>query len=172
MTFITNPNQRKVTIHKCDRKKNYSKIDRKANKKAMSKLGYSAYMLYMLFCMNATDFEMILSKAAICSETSLTKSVYYDAFYKLVNEGYLVSRHNSKCLYDFYEDPSLAPVNNPETSKACPKNQESVSQNQVENIMKYRNTARGSATALSTGDENRTPPATTTHRKRRLFVEM
>lgn len=72
MAYNTRPNQRKVTIHKCDGKKNYSKIDRTANKKAMSKLGYSAYMLYMLFCMNATDFEMILSKAAICSETSLT----------------------------------------------------------------------------------------------------
>ena len=53
MTFITSPNQRKVTIHKCDGKKNYSKIDRTANKKAMSKLGYSAYMLYMLFCIRS-----------------------------------------------------------------------------------------------------------------------
>lgn len=172
MTFITSPNQRKVTIHKCDGKKNYSKIDRTANKKAMSKLGYSAYMLYMLFCMNATDFEMILSKAAICSETNLTKNVYYEAFYKLVDEGYLISRHNSKCLYDFYEDPSLATVNNPETGKACPQKRESTSPNQVENIKKYGNIARGGAIALPTGDENGTSTATTGPRTRRLFVDM
>lgn len=156
MTFMTNPNQRKVTIHKRDRKTNYSKIDVKSNKTAMSKLGYSAYMLYMYFCMNATAFDLILSKTALCSETSLTKNVYYSAFEKLVAEGYLVRKPGTQCLYDFYEDPCLVPADNPETGKARTEIRENAAPKQVENIKNnIENKARGSADALSPGEKDK-----------------
>lgn len=171
MTFITSPNQRKVTIHKCDRKKNYSKLDVEANKTAMRKLGYSAYMLYMYFCMNATAFDLILSKAALCAETSLTKNVYYSSFEKLVAEGYLVRKEGTQCLFDFYEDPS-ANTADPKTGSEYTQKRESPHQKQVENTKKYRNTTRGDASALPPGDENRTSTASGTHGKRRLFVDM
>ena len=123
MELNTYPNQRRITIHKCDGKKNYSKIDREANLRAMSTLGYSAYMLYMRLCMNATDFKMILSKEIVCSETSLTKNPYYAGFDKLVDKGYLVRKPGFKCLFDFYEDPSLA-GSRPEKGKVRPQKQE------------------------------------------------
>lgn len=171
MEFVPNPNQRRITIHKCDRKKNYTKIDVAANKKAMSTLGYSAYMMYMLFCMNATDFNVILSKAAVCNETSLTKNVYYAAFDKLVEAGYLVLRPNRKCLFDFYEDPSLACVQNPERGKVPPQIRESVSQKQVENILNIENSARGITDVSPTGEEEKRMIQIATH-KSRVFADI
>ena len=154
MEHTTYPNQRQITIHKCDEPKGYSKIDVAANKLAMSSLNYSAYMLYMLLCMNATGFTMSLSKAAICNETSLTKNPYYAGFNTLVEAGYLVQRPRSKCLFDFYEDPSLAcPC--PEKGKTHTGKRESPSLKRAENIKIYRKTeARGGANALPSGEEN------------------
>ena len=167
MNQSTYPNQRRVTIHKCDRKKNYSKLDLDANRTAMGKLGYSAYMLYMYFCMNATGFKAFPSRVAICAETSISKNVYYSAFDKLVAEGYIVPKPGTQCLFDFYEDPSLAEGINPETGKSPTPNQESMSPKQVENILNnIENIARGGATAHPTGDENGTSTATTGPRKK------
>lgn len=171
MEFVPNPNQRRITIHKCDRKKNYSKIDVAANRKAMATLGYSAYMMYMLFCMNATDFNMILSMVAVCNETSLTRNVYYESFNKLVEKGYLVLRPNTKCLFDFYEDPSLACAKNPERGKASPQIRESVSQKQVENILNIENSARGITDVSPTGEEENQMIQIAVH-KSRVFADI
>lgn len=152
MELTTYPNQRQIAIHKCDGKKKYSKIDIAANLKAMNTLGYSAYMMYMRLCMNATGFKMILSKAIVCDETSLTKNTYYAAFAKLEEKGYLVQRPNTECLFDFYEDPDLA-SGRPETGKVRTEKRESESLKQAENIKEYiENTARGGAGALPAGD--------------------
>jgi len=171
MEHTTYPNQRQITIHKCDEPKGYSKIDVAANKLAMSSLNYSAYMLYMLLCMNATGFTMSLSKAAICNETSLTKNPYYAGFNTLVEAGYLVQRPGSKCLFDFYEDPSLAcPC--PEKGKTHTGKREIPSPKQAENIKKYKNNkARGGADALPSGDENQNE-SNTVAIQRRVFADI
>ena len=107
MEFMTSPNQRRITIHKADKQKGYTKIDTQACKRAMATLGYSAFMLYMYFCMNATNFQLILSAAALCAETNLKRNTYYVAFKELVDTGYLVCKPGTECLFDFYEDPAL-----------------------------------------------------------------
>lgn len=171
MELTTYPNQRQITIHKCEGKKNYSKIDKAANLKAMSTLGYSAYMLYMRLCMNATDFKMILSKEIVCSETSLTKNPYYAGFDKLVREGYLVLKPGSKCLYDFYEDPCLVSAC-PEKGKVYTEKRESVSPKKAENIKKYiENTARGGACALPAGEKDK-ESCNTVALKKRVFADI
>lgn len=106
--FITNPNQRRVKIHKMDAANGYTKIDIQRNKQAMADLGYSAYMLYMYFCLNATDFDVIVSKVSICDETGLKETTYHEAFKKLVDKGYMVLKPGKKTLYDFYESPEYA----------------------------------------------------------------
>ena len=172
MELTTYPNQRQIAIHKCDGKQNYSKIDRAANLRAMSTLGYSAYMLYMRLCMNATDFKMILSKAAICDETSLTKNVYYAAFKKLEEQGYLVKKPNTECLFDFYEDPSLAATASPKSGKSPTQNRESTSLKRVENILNnIENTAGEVAIASSPGDENK-KASTPINNKKRIFADI
>ena len=111
----------------------YTKLNIASNRTAMEQLGYSAYMLYMYFCINATGFNLILSKVALCSETKLSANTYYAAFNELVEKGYLVRKPGTQCLYNFYEDPARA--------GAIPKNrttriekQESRPQKAVENI--------------------------------------
>ena len=155
MELTTYPNQRQIAIHKCDGKKKYSKIDIAANLKAMNTLGYSAYMMYMRLCMNATGFKMILSKAIVCDETSLTKNTYYAAFAKLEEKGYLVQRPNTKCLYDFYEDPDLGNAH-PKNGEVRTGKQKSKAPKQVENIKNnIENKARGSADALPPGEKDK-----------------
>ena len=172
MNNNTYPNQRRVTIHKCESKRNYSKIDIQASKNAMRTLGYSAYMLYMYFCMNATSFQVNCSRVAICNETGLSKNVYYNAFEKLVVEGFLVRKPGTQCLFDFYESPILACISNPESGKARPQNRENSSPKQVENIKNnIENIARGSAQARSTG-ENKTPIKSFDRTKKRLRIDM
>ena len=173
MTQTMYPNQRRVTIHKCDRKKNYSKLDVDANRTAMGKLRYSSYMLYMYFCMNATDFKVFPSRVAICAETSLSKNVYYSAFDELITEGYLVPKPGTQCLFDFYEDPSLAGGSNPKTGKSTTQIREKAPLKQVENTLNnIENTTRGGAIAHPTGDGNEQQSPSQERPKRRLFIDM
>ena len=146
MEFITNPNQRRICIFKVESETGYTKLNVASNRTAMAQLGYSAYMLYMYFCINATGFNLILSKVALCSETKLSANMYYAAFNELVEKGYLVRKPGTQCLYNFYEDPNRA--------GAIPKNrttriekQESRPQKAVENIKNIKNTANGNAEA-------------------------
>lgn len=172
MTFITSPNQRKITIHKCDPKKNYSKIATEANKAAMRDLGYSAYMLYMYLCMNASNFNFILSKVAACADTGLSKNVYYTAFHKLIDKGYLVPKPNTQCLFDFYESPDLMSLR-PKTGKKATQTRESTVQKQVENIKKnIENNVRGDAIAPPPDEENETKKSIAGRTRKRLFADM
>ena len=172
MNFIPNPNQRRVTIHKCDGKKNYSKIDREANFEAMRKLGYSAYMLYMIFCLNATGFKMYPSKAHICAETKLSKNVYYDAFSKLIDEGYLVRKGDSNCIFDFFEAPSLPEKTVPEKGKTYTSNGENMSPKQVENIKKYKNKTAGGGHDVPSPDRKNSDSTGLSVKKRRVFADI
>lgn len=165
--FITSPNQRRVSIHKCDQASGYTKIDRAVNRAAMKALSYSAYMLYMIFCTNATGFEMILSPVAIMAETGLSRNTYYDAFNELVDKGYLVSKPGTKCLFDFYEDPGqveIARATVLKNGKARPQKQDKVYQKTAENILNIKNTGdRRSSEALLT---------IPTEKKKTIFVDM
>ena len=173
MNIETYPNQRRVTIHKCETRKNYSKVDIQANKNAMRVLGYSAYMLYMYFCMNATAFQVICSKVAICNETGLSKNVYYNAFEKLVDNGYLVCKEGTKCLFDFYESPKPTRAQTPESGKPHPPISEHASQKQVENIYNIENNiARKCAKTHSPGVKDTGSITSSGRTKKRLFIDI
>ena len=125
----------------------------------------------MRLCMNATDVKMVLSKVAVCDETSLTKNTYYAAFAKLVEKGYLVQRPNTKCLYDFYEDPDLGNAH-PKNGEVRTGKQKSEDPKRVENIKKYGNIeARGGADALLPGDKNK-KMYDTVDNKKRVFADI
>jgi hypothetical protein len=154
MEFITSPNQRRITVHKADKQKGYTKIDPQACKRAMATLGYSAFMLYMYFCLNVTNFQLILSTAALCAETSLTRNTYYAAFNELVNKGYLVCKPGTECLFDFYEDPALR-----KGAKVPAKKQTESTQKQDtpyrktgENILNTKKRGRADALTTETGN--------------------
>ena len=149
MEFITSPNQRQVIIQKVDQPSGYTKIDTRSLKEALGKLSYSAFMLYMYFCANATGFRMILSPQVICRETAFTRNTYYDAFRELVQKEYLVAKPGSQTHFVFYETPSLRgerednPKNRtvrPENGKAHTEKQESMYQKTSENIKNTQNT--------------------------------
>lgn len=104
--FTSVPNQRNITIHKINSKpKQYSVVNLKANKKAMKELSYSAYMLYMYFCINANDFSFWLSMKYVCKNTGFSRSTYYSAMRELQEKGYLYPEE--KTFLEFYEDPNL-----------------------------------------------------------------
>lgn len=156
MTFLTSPNQRRITVHKADKQKGYTKIDPQACKSAMARLGYSAFMLYMYFCLNATNFQLVLSMVTLCAETGLKRNTYYAAFKELVDKGYLVCKPGTECLFDFYEDPAQR-----EELKGAAKKQTNTTEKQDipyrktgENILKTKN--RGRADALTTENGNST----------------
>ena len=122
--------------------------------------------------MNATGFQVNCSRVAICNETGLSKNVYYNAFEKLVVEGFLVRKPGTQCLFDFFESPALAYTSNPESGKSCTPSREKPSPNQGENIKNnIENIARGSAQARSTG-ENKTPIKSFGRTKKRLRIDM
>lgn len=165
--FITSPNQRRVSIHKCDQPSGYTKIDRTVNRAAMKALSYSAYMLYMIFCTNATGFEMILSPVAIMAETGFSRNTYYDAFNELVDKGYLVCKPGTKCLFDFYEDPKrerVVETTIPKKGKAHAKKQDKAYQKTEENILNIKKTRdRRSSEDL---------PAIPTEKKKTIFIDL
>lgn len=129
-SFITNPNQRQITIHKANGKKGYNKVNITANKAALVSLQPSAYKLYMYFNMNADNFRFIPSAVAIQADTGLSPNTYYAAFHSLKDQGYLVQRPGYKTLFDFYEEPVLQNLVERPT-----KNCESTSQKTAENIL-------------------------------------
>ena len=153
MTFLTSPNQRRITVHK---QKGYTKIDPQACKSAMARLGYSAFMLYMYFCLNATNFQLVLSMVTLCAETGLKRNTYYAAFKELMDKGYLVCKPGTECLFDFYEDPALRKGDQEAAKKqtGSTQKQDTTYQKPGENTMKTK--FRGRADALTTENGNST----------------
>lgn len=156
MEFMMSPNQRRITIHKADKQKGYTKLDTQACKRAMATLGYSAFMLYMYFCLNATNFQLVLSASALCAETNLTRNTYYAAFKELIDKGYLVCKPGTECLFDFYEDPVLHRGKKASDKKRtdCTEKQDMPYRKTGENILNTKN--RGRADALATENGNST----------------
>lgn len=130
--------QRHITIHKSPLKTGaFMTLDLEANTKAMKELSFSAYMLYIYFCINADKYEFWLSKALTCEKTDMSKNTYYSAFNELKSKGYLVP-NKSKTFFDFYDTPNN--LNRPKNKNAPPQNWDKVSQKEAEKIYKQINT--------------------------------
>ena len=148
MEYSPVPNQRRVTIHKVDQPQFYTKIDPASCKQAMGSLHYSAFKLYMYFCLNATNFVLFPTPSVFCDEISLPRNTYYAAFDELREKGYLVSVPGKPCLFDFYENPCLHSANttSPKTRTQRTRKQESPYQKPAENTYKTMN--QGHAVAM------------------------
>lgn len=135
--YIPVPNQKNITIHKIrSNNKEYSVVNLKANKNAIKDLSYSAYMLYMYFCINADLYSFWLSMKCVCNNTALTRSTYYSALKELEEKGYLYAE--DKTFLEFYEDTSLKNDIH-KNSKTNGEKSNSTYQKTTEKIKKQRN---------------------------------
>lgn len=99
----TVPNQRVVTIHREQAKKNFLGIQNENWQAAARDLGAQALLLYLYLAANADNFQLALSPAAIQNAVGMPPSTYRDQFKKLVEKGYLVEQNGNR--YDFFEIP-------------------------------------------------------------------
>lgn len=108
--FMTNPNQRIVTIVG-DKKKGdgriYGTITRRAEQIAVRLLDdhLTAYLLYIHFALNQNNFTFPFSPAALEKELGISKDRCRAAFNKLVERGFLVKEAAEGNNYIFYELP-------------------------------------------------------------------
>lgn len=108
--FITNPNQRIVTVIG-DKEKGdgriYGTITRRAERIAARLLNDSltAYLLYIHLALHQNNYVFAFSPAALQEELGISKDRCRAAFNKLVQRGFLVRKAAGNKDYIFYELP-------------------------------------------------------------------
>ena len=106
----TVPNQKVVHVHrdmpdKNKKEGNFLLIKNENLYAAYRNLNATALCLYLYLAGNKDGFDLAFSPKAIHNEMGLPESTCRDQFKVLVSKGYLVPRHETSNIYDFYEIP-------------------------------------------------------------------
>ena len=106
----TFPNQRMVTVHREEVKRDFLGIKNSNWQSASRDLGAQAFNLYIYFAANANGYSFALSPAAVRQTIGMPNSTYRDQLLKLIDKGYLVQSGSNR--FDFYEVPQTrrAPI--------------------------------------------------------------
>ena len=101
-------NQRVITTNKEKCSGNvpaeyYTPINLIALREAMSKLGGSAFKMWVYLGKNQNNYTFALSKVDAMAWCGFSKNTYKAAFEELVEEGYLVQTAAGSNKYDFFE---------------------------------------------------------------------
>ena len=97
----TAPNQKVITIHREPLGGNFLGIKNENWKEAARVLGAQAFLLYIYFAANKSDFVLALSPKAIQQEIGMPPSTFRDQLHKLEAMGYLLPGKGN--MYHFYE---------------------------------------------------------------------
>lgn len=109
--FITNPNQRDISINKLkvdDTENFYTRYRLDALQVAMKSLTPKAFELWCYLGKNKDGYKLFLSKVDCLQWCNISSSSYQRAFNELVENKYLVAKDKDNIEpkhYDFYELP-------------------------------------------------------------------
>ena len=102
------PNQRIVKVHRDmpgEKEGNFLLIKKSNLYEAYRTLNATALCLYLYLAGNKEGFNLEFSPKAIRAELGMPESTCRDQFKVLVEKGYLVPKHESSNIFDFYETP-------------------------------------------------------------------
>lgn len=105
--YTSNPNQKKVTIHKkeCSKKEKYAMINIEALKNALNNLSAMATELWLYFAKNQNHHNFWLSMVDVRNFSGMSVSSYHRAVNELIEKGYLIKAQTAQNQYEFYEEP-------------------------------------------------------------------
>lgn len=102
------PNQRIVKVHRDmpgEKEGNFLLIKKSNLYEAYRTLNATALCLYLFLAGNKDGYNFEYSPKAIHAEMGMPESTCRDQFKVLVEKGYLVPKHESSNIFDFYETP-------------------------------------------------------------------
>lgn len=104
----TVPNQKIIQVNKeiIGRNNLYTTISLKGINEAAT-LPNNAFKLWLYLAMNQDKFSFPLSCKAFCQFAGCTKSTYEKAVKALIENGYLIQKHDGSNIYQFYEVSQL-----------------------------------------------------------------
>lgn len=97
------PNQKKVLIHRDQRKRDFMQISNDHWMEFNKLYGPYALQLYLYLAKNADNFSLALSQQAAEDQAGICKTTFHKYLNLLIDKGYLVWREGN--IYDFYETP-------------------------------------------------------------------
>lgn len=103
--MATVPNQRKVTIHREECKKDFLLIKKENWYAANKDLEPYGLQLYLYLAGNKDGFNLELSQEAAENIVGIKKTTFHKYINLMIEKGYLVQRKEGSNLYDFYETP-------------------------------------------------------------------